>query len=352
MTVHRSAGLLNAVRAKAGVRTAVAGTIASLCLASIALGPGSAAAEPVTDGTPPAVSSPAVAAPVVNGEGDFARIILERGGWPVSGENMCALVAWQVAEGGHFVAGSTTFNPLNTSQSMPGDSVFNSHGVRNYPDWETGIQATIMTLQYDFYTGIRTALMAGNNAVAVLSAVSASPWGTKFADVGSAVGRCSQWSAEFDRLRAEALVVVERANADLDRARVQVEAARLEETRLNDRHREMSSEIDQARYALGRFARKLYMSGMEPAVADQVDALTSGDPVSHELLKNYPRVVADRDSAVIRRSMALLAEIETARQRHSQSAVAATAELAGAEARLATANADLDRVADRVAELN
>jgi len=343
---------MNLVRQSTAIRAALGGMAASLCLASIAAWPGAAAAETATPAPTLGVGSPVAVAPVVNGEGDFARIILERGGWPVSGENMCALVAWQVAEGGHFVPGSTTFNPLNTSQSMPGDSVFNSHGVRNYPDWETGIQATVMTLQYDFYTGIRTALASGNNAVAVLSAVGASPWGTKFPDVGSAVGRCSQWSAEFDRLRAEALVVVERATGELDRARARVEAARVEEARLNEQHRQMSWEIEQARYALGRFARRLYMSGMEPAVADQVDALTSGDPVSHELLKNYPRVVADRDSALVRRSISLLAEIETARQQHSQSTLAATAELTNAEARLAAANADLDRVADRVADLN
>ncbi|MDP3972344.1 MAG: hypothetical protein Q8P61_05460 [Candidatus Nanopelagicales bacterium] len=337
------------------IKTRVAIVVAALGLTTAPVFSVPAAADSPAESAAPSPANSASVAPTtpsINGEGDFARVVLERSGWPVSGENMCALVAWQVAEGGHFVPGSTTFNPLNTSQSMPGDSVFNSHGVRNYPDWETGIQATVRTLQYDFYSGIRAALAAGNNAVAVLQAVSDSPWGTKFSDVGSAIGRCSQWAAEFDRFRAEAQAAVDRASAEVVRAKGLVEDARFEETRLAEQHRQMAAEIETARHSLGQFARRLYISGMEPAIADQVDTLTSGDPISHELLKNYPQVIAARDSQSLRRSFTLLAQVDASQHRSAEVTAAATAEMSAAEARLAQAVTDLNRVGDRVAELN
>jgi murein DD-endopeptidase MepM/ murein hydrolase activator NlpD len=78
-----------------------------------------------------------------------------------------------VAEGG-FVH----LNPLNTTQPAAGATIWNSIGVRTYPDWTTAIRATTQTLKNGQYRGILAALKAGDNALAVARAVGASPWGT------------------------------------------------------------------------------------------------------------------------------------------------------------------------------
>lgn len=112
---------------------------------------------------------------------NFFRSVLIHGGWQITDENLVALVAWAQAEGG---SGATTTgalnNPLNTTLDMraTGQSNFNSVPVRNYPDWSTGIDATVKTLQGDRYNPIINALAAGTSAEAIANAVVASPWGT------------------------------------------------------------------------------------------------------------------------------------------------------------------------------
>lgn len=56
------------------------------------------------------------------------------------------LEAWHRAEGG-----SASFNWLNTTQPADGATNYNSVGVKNYPSYEAGIQATAVTLQNGFY---------------------------------------------------------------------------------------------------------------------------------------------------------------------------------------------------------
>ncbi|HEY1634466.1 MAG TPA: peptidoglycan-binding protein [Acidimicrobiales bacterium] len=69
-------------------------------------------------------------------------------------------------------------NPLNTTEPAAGATIWNSIGVRTYPDWTTAIRATTLTLKNGQYRGILAALKAGNNALAVAHAVGVSPWGT------------------------------------------------------------------------------------------------------------------------------------------------------------------------------
>jgi len=65
-------------------------------------------------------------------------------------ETIAFVVAWQ---GGENTAAA--FNPLATTQPAPGDTCFNyingRCGVRNYPDYETGLRATIETMTNGFY---------------------------------------------------------------------------------------------------------------------------------------------------------------------------------------------------------
>lgn len=120
---------------------------------------------------PPRQPGPSDAA--IRTPSDFSRALLAALGEPNTGPNVQAIDAWQAAEGG-FVH----LNPLNTTQTAPASTTWNSVGVKSYPDWKTAIRATTQTLRNGQYRGILAALKSGNNAEAVARAVAASPWGT------------------------------------------------------------------------------------------------------------------------------------------------------------------------------
>lgn len=103
-------------------------------------------------------------------------------GAPQTKENITALVAWQLQEGGHFNNAAKN-NPLNTTWkgngSTPINNLGNGIGVQSYGTYEDGLHFTLNTLNGSQYAGIRSALMAGHDSSAVLAAVSVTPWGTK-----------------------------------------------------------------------------------------------------------------------------------------------------------------------------
>ena len=107
----------------------------------------------------------------------WAQALLKSMGLPLTADNVAAIVAWEMAEGGHWY-NTAYYNPLNTTQSMPGATVFNSVGVKAYKSWKQGLDATVITLRNGYYGGILDALQRGNDAQAVADAVAASPWGT------------------------------------------------------------------------------------------------------------------------------------------------------------------------------
>ena len=107
----------------------------------------------------------------------WARALLQRLDMPVSADNVAALVAWEMAEGGHW-HNTAHYNPLNTTQPMPGATGMNSVGVKAYTSWAQGFQATFITLHNGYYGRILEALRRGDDAIAVAVAVGASPWGT------------------------------------------------------------------------------------------------------------------------------------------------------------------------------
>ena len=107
----------------------------------------------------------------------WARALLVAMRFPVTADNVAAITAWEMAEGGHWY-NTAYYNPLNTTQSMPGATVFNSVGVKAYTSWKQGLEATMITLKNGYYGGILDAMRRGNDATAVAAAVGASPWGT------------------------------------------------------------------------------------------------------------------------------------------------------------------------------
>ena len=74
-------------------------------------------------------------------------------------ENRRLLAAWSRAEGG-----SARWNPLNTTQSWPGASLYNAAGVKNYPNPASGIAATAATLLNGRYDGLVGDLRNGDLA--------------------------------------------------------------------------------------------------------------------------------------------------------------------------------------------
>ncbi len=107
----------------------------------------------------------------------WARALLVAMRLPVTADNVAAVTAWEMAEGGHWY-NTAYHNPLNTTQGMPGATVFNSVGVKAYTSWRQGLKATMITLKNGYYGGILDALRRGNDSTAVAAAVGASPWGT------------------------------------------------------------------------------------------------------------------------------------------------------------------------------
>jgi Skp family chaperone for outer membrane proteins len=107
----------------------------------------------------------------------WAKALLVAMRFPVTADNVAAITAWEMAEGGHWY-NTAYYNPLNTTQSMPGATIFNSVGVKAYTSWKQGLEATMITLKNGFYGGILDALKRGNDSEAVARAVGASPWGT------------------------------------------------------------------------------------------------------------------------------------------------------------------------------
>jgi hypothetical protein len=110
---------------------------------------------------------------------DFARAFLDAIEASHHKRNLWALVAWMQAEGS-----AAKFNPLATTQDMPGATDFNWDGVKDYTSFEQGVAATAKTLNYGAdrglygYKPIRRRLRKSVLAYWTLRAVESSQWGT------------------------------------------------------------------------------------------------------------------------------------------------------------------------------
>ena len=119
----------------------------------------------------------------------WAREFLDRIGAPTSKANLHAIVSWIQAEGGH-----ARWNPLNTTHEAPGATDYNWVGVKDYLTFESGMDATVETLEYGAerglygYRAIKHNLVASRRAGLTLRAVEASTWGT-----GGLALRCLPW---------------------------------------------------------------------------------------------------------------------------------------------------------------
>ena len=105
--------------------------------------------------------------------GAWAQSFLTALGAPTSRGNLVAVIAWEAAEGT-----MATWNPLATTIKMPGNTVYNSHGVKNYRSKEQGIEASIMTLGRPGhgYDAIVASLRSGAEAMETARAINRSDW--------------------------------------------------------------------------------------------------------------------------------------------------------------------------------
>ncbi|MEX0755665.1 MAG: hypothetical protein WD556_11210 [Actinomycetota bacterium] len=74
--------------------------------------------------------------------GQWARVFLSEMHVPRCESNLIVTVAWEVNEGT-----AAVWNPLATTYSMPGNTTYNSHGVKNYVNQGQGLTATRLTIE-------------------------------------------------------------------------------------------------------------------------------------------------------------------------------------------------------------
>ena len=114
---------------------------------------------------------------MINTRRHFANALLDLLDAPATKTNRQALVAWMQTEG---YGGKN--NPLNTTLPMPGSTIYNSHGVRNYVSLEQGCEAAAKTLLVSDtaygYRKIITKLRHSRPPREILRALIDSSWGT------------------------------------------------------------------------------------------------------------------------------------------------------------------------------
>jgi peptidoglycan hydrolase-like protein with peptidoglycan-binding domain len=104
---------------------------------------------------------------------EFYSKLLESLRAPITEENMKFLFAWRQAEG----RGGKN-NPFNTTWDLPGSTIMNDAGVRNYNSAQEGLIATIKTLKNPRYSCIVDGLRNDIGADKIAQCESLKTWGT------------------------------------------------------------------------------------------------------------------------------------------------------------------------------
>ena len=140
-----------------------------------------------TTGSP--LSSSPISPVVSTSSGGWQSDILAGIGAPQSASNIRKLSAWNQCEGNKGGASGVPINnPFNTTLSCCGGTSVNSAGVKAYPSWSAGLQATVSTLQSGFYVRIVNNLRSDGSFSDFASSVGSSPWGTSGSCIASVLG--------------------------------------------------------------------------------------------------------------------------------------------------------------------
>lgn len=84
------------------------------------------------------------------------------------------LEEWARNEGSH----AARFNPLATTRNAPGSTCYNAVCVRHYPDFDTGVAATVATLNQDSYSSVIDSLREDAITDHLSVATALRRWGT------------------------------------------------------------------------------------------------------------------------------------------------------------------------------
>lgn len=107
----------------------------------------------------------------------WARDWLAAARFPVSAENVRAVVSWEIAESS---GGGGMWNPLNTTQGgYAGATDANAVGVKNYRTRDDGLRANAKVIHNGLYPNVVAAFARGTSARVTVNAIVQSPWGTR-----------------------------------------------------------------------------------------------------------------------------------------------------------------------------
>lgn len=126
---------------------------------------------------------------------EFAGALLVKLDAPISTNNIAALVAAQAIEGGA-MHNAAAYNPMNTTQPMPGATSATPVGVKAYTSWEQGIDATAKTLKNGRYENILAKLRASAEPDDTLAQDDWRTWGW-VTSIGKAESYASYADATF-----------------------------------------------------------------------------------------------------------------------------------------------------------
>jgi len=104
----------------------------------------------------------------------WANQFLQRIDAPITADNLDTVVTWIHNENG------ADFNPINTTWGKSHDEwpVINDHGVKAYPDWNTGLRASVETIKESQYSEMLEALQRGTTPQEFEGLLMPTPWGT------------------------------------------------------------------------------------------------------------------------------------------------------------------------------
>lgn len=106
---------------------------------------------------------------------EFAIALLNKFGLPITDNRVVGLVAFAGIEGGHW-HNPARYNPFNTTLSTPGSVSVTPVGVKAYPDWTHGIEATAKTMLQPNMRAMMDALKANASPSDFLQAVTNTQW--------------------------------------------------------------------------------------------------------------------------------------------------------------------------------
>src|SRR5438045_1398464 len=128
----------------------------------------------------------------------WAQALLQTLGAPQTKHNVAFLCAWSDMEGT-----KAAWNPLATTNRMPGATNFNSVGVKNYASFQSGLDATAHGIRNGHYPHILQGLMTNDQQFALSHAQDWLTWAGNSNYSDKVAARMDQYLQDPARMIAE-----------------------------------------------------------------------------------------------------------------------------------------------------